>query len=137
MGSRAHTVINMKLRYNVRVYPSASQRGSLARAFGCARVVWNDALPLRRDAYEQGLPRPTAAELSKRVITEAKKTPERAWLGDVSAVVLQQSLRDLEAAYSNFFGRKIASPKFFRRQERKRLWAPTPPWPSMSASPGF
>ncbi|MDW6064904.1 transposase [Streptomyces sp. FXJ1.4098] len=81
----------------------ASQRGSLARAFGSARVVWNDALRVRREAYAKGLPRLTAAELSKRVITEAKKTPERAWLGEVSAVVLQQSLRDLEAAYSNFF----------------------------------
>ncbi|NUS85266.1 MAG: transposase [Streptomyces sp.] len=93
----------MKLRYNFRVYPSPSQRGSLARAFGCARVVWNDALRLRRDAYAKGLPRPAAAELSKQVITEAKKTPGRAWLGEVSVVVLQQSLRDLERAYSNFF----------------------------------
>ncbi|MES4909359.1 MULTISPECIES: RNA-guided endonuclease TnpB family protein [unclassified Streptomyces] len=96
----------MKLRYNFRVYPSASQCGKLARAFGCARVVWNDALRLRHDAHAKGLPRPKAAELSKRVITEAKKTPERVWLGEVSAVVLQQSLRDLERAYSNFFASK-------------------------------
>lgn len=79
----------MKLRCNVRVCPSASQRGSLARAFGCARVVWNDALRVRRDAYAKGLPRPTGAELSKQVITEAKKTVQRAWLGEVSVVVLQ------------------------------------------------
>ncbi|MFF5956907.1 RNA-guided endonuclease InsQ/TnpB family protein [Streptomyces luteogriseus] len=119
----------MKLRYNVRVYPSASQRASLARAFGCARVVWNDALRLRRDAYGQGLPRPTAAELSKQVITEAKKTPERAWLGEVSAVVLQQSLRDLETAYSNFFtsrngtrkGPKMAPPKFKKKTARQAV----------------
>jgi putative transposase len=109
--SRAHTVIGMKLRYNVRVYPSASQRGSLARAFGCARVVWNDALRLHRDAYAQGLPRTAAASLSKGVITEAKRTPERAWLGEVSAVVLQQSLRDLETAYSNFFASKNGTRK--------------------------
>ncbi|MFD8386009.1 RNA-guided endonuclease InsQ/TnpB family protein [Streptomyces sp. NPDC059679] len=96
----------MKLRYSFRAYPSASQCGRLARAFGCARVVWNDALRLRRDAHAKGLPRPKAAELSKRVITEAKKTSERAWLGEVSAVVLQQSLRDLESAYSNFFASK-------------------------------
>lgn len=96
----------MKLRYKVRAYPSASQRGNLAQAFGCARVVWNDALRLCRDAYANGLPRPKAAELSKQVITEAKKTPERAWLGEVSAVALQQSLRDLERAYSNFFASK-------------------------------
>lgn len=119
----------MKLRYNVRVYPSASQRGSLARAFGCARVVWNDALRLRRHAYAEGLPRPTAAELSKRVITEAKKTPERAWLGEVSAVVLQQSLRDLETAYSNFFaskngtrtGPKMGPPKSKKKTARQAI----------------
>ncbi|MFI8068766.1 RNA-guided endonuclease InsQ/TnpB family protein [Streptomyces sp. NPDC086033] len=119
----------MQLRYNVRVYPSASQRDSLARAFGCARVVWNDALRLRRDAYAQGLPRPTAAELSKRIITEAKKTPERAWLAEVSAVVLQQSLRDLETAYSNFFasrngtrkGPKMGPPKAKKKTARQAI----------------
>ncbi|MFD8383169.1 helix-turn-helix domain-containing protein [Streptomyces sp. NPDC059679] len=99
-------MIGVKLRYNVRVYPSASQCRDLARAFECARVVWNDALRLCLDAYGKGLPRPKAAELSKRVITEAKKTSERVWLGEVSAVVLQQSLRDLESAYSNFFASK-------------------------------
>ena len=101
----------MKLRYNFRVYPSTSQRAGLARAFGCARVVWNDALRLRRDAYTQGLPRPKTAELSKQVIVEAKNTPERAWLGEVSAVVLQQSLRDLETAYSNYFASKNGTRK--------------------------
>jgi putative transposase len=122
-------VIGMKLRYNFRVYPSASQRGDLARAFGCARAVWNDALRLRRDAYAQGLPRLTATELSKRVITEAKKTPERVWLGEVSAVVLQQSLRDLETAYSNFFasksgtrkGPKMGPPKMKKRAARQAI----------------
>jgi putative transposase len=122
-------VIGMKLRYNFRVYPSASQRGQLARAFGCARVVWNDALRLRRDAHTKGLPRPTAAELSKRVITEAKKTPERAWLGEVSAVVLQQSLRDLERAYSNFFASKngtrrgpaMGPPKMKKKSARQAI----------------
>lgn len=43
------------------------------------------------------------ADLSRTVTTEAKRAPGRAWLGEVSAVVLQQSLRDLDAAYRNFF----------------------------------
>ncbi|WP_432106305.1 helix-turn-helix domain-containing protein, partial [Streptomyces sp. bgisy091] len=34
----------MQLRYSFRVYPSAGQRAALARAFGCVRVVYNDAL---------------------------------------------------------------------------------------------
>ncbi|MFE5165585.1 RNA-guided endonuclease InsQ/TnpB family protein [Streptomyces sp. NPDC056697] len=93
----------MQLRYRFRLYPSADQRAALARSFGCARVVYNDALRARETARQQGLPFPRTGELSKRLITEAKQTPERAWLGEVSAVVLQQSLRDLDAAYRNFF----------------------------------
>ena len=40
-------------------------------------------------------------ELSRQVVTLAKQTPERAWLGEVSAVALQQSLADLDRAYRN------------------------------------
>ncbi|MFG2286293.1 zinc ribbon domain-containing protein [Streptomyces sp. NPDC048595] len=50
----------------MRLYPSSSQCVELAKAFGCARAVWNDGLRLRRDAHTRGLPRPTAAELSQR-----------------------------------------------------------------------
>ncbi|WP_037679010.1 RNA-guided endonuclease TnpB family protein [Streptomyces albus] len=93
----------MQLRYSFRLYPSAGQRSALARAFGCVRVVYNDALRAREAARSEGMPFPRTGDLSKQLITEAKKTPERAWLGEVSAVVLQQSLRDLDAAYRNFF----------------------------------
>lgn len=96
-------MIRVQLRYNFRLYPSASQRMALARAFGCARVVYNDALRVREEARSEGLPFPRTGDLSKRLITEAKNTPERAWLGEVSAVILQQSLRDLDTAYKNFF----------------------------------
>ncbi|WP_420077785.1 RNA-guided endonuclease InsQ/TnpB family protein [Streptomyces sp. JL3001] len=92
----------MQLRYGFRLYPSAGQRMALARAFGCARVVYNDALRAR-EARSEGMPFPKTGDLSKLLITEAKNTPERVWLGEVSAVILQQSLRDLDAAYKNFF----------------------------------
>jgi putative transposase len=122
-------VVIMKLRYQYRVYPSASQRQELAKAFGCARVVWNDALRIRQDAYQQGLEVPSIVELAKLVITEAKKTPERSWLGEVSAVVLQSSLRDLQTAYSNFFaskkgtrkGPRIGPPRFKKKTSRQAV----------------
>ena len=44
----------MQLRYNYRLYPTAGQRQSPARAFGCARVVFNDAVAARRDAWSDG-----------------------------------------------------------------------------------
>ncbi|MGW4302895.1 RNA-guided endonuclease InsQ/TnpB family protein [Streptomyces sp. NPDC004646] len=93
----------MQLRYSFRLYPNAVQRAALAKAFGCARVVYNDALRARETARTEGLPYPRVGELSKRLITEAKHSPERSWLGEVSAVVLQQALRDLDTAYRNFF----------------------------------
>ncbi|WP_428829399.1 helix-turn-helix domain-containing protein, partial [Nonomuraea coxensis] len=44
----------VRLRYNFRLYPTAGQRQALARAFGCARTVFNDGLRLRQEAREQG-----------------------------------------------------------------------------------
>uniref|UniRef100_A0AAU1I8B8 Transposase n=1 Tax=Streptomyces sp. NBC_00180 TaxID=2903632 RepID=A0AAU1I8B8_9ACTN len=116
----------MQLRYSFRLYPSAGQRTALARAFGCARVVYNDALRARERARAQGLPFPKAGDLSKALITEAKKTPERAWLGEVSAVVLQQSLCDLDTAYRNFFdgvkGKRprVGAPRYKSRKDPRQ-----------------
>ncbi|WP_224274837.1 RNA-guided endonuclease TnpB family protein [Streptomyces sp. LS1784] len=115
----------MQLRYSFRVYPSVSQRAFLARSFGCARVVFNDALRVRDDARAAGLPFVTSAELSRR-LTASKKTPERAWLGEVSSVILQQSLRDLDTAYRNFFdgikGKrpKTGAPRFKSRRDSRQ-----------------
>ena len=46
----------VQLRYNYRLYPSPGQRDALARAFGCARVVFNDGLRARQEAHAAGLP---------------------------------------------------------------------------------
>jgi putative transposase len=118
----------VQLRYNFRLDPTPGQMRELARAFGCARVVFNDGLAARKAAYASGLPYPKTAELSRALITEAKQTPERAWLSEVSAVVLQQALRDLDAAYKNLFdsasgtrkGRRIAAPRFRSRKDNRQ-----------------
>ncbi|MFD0487751.1 helix-turn-helix domain-containing protein [Saccharopolyspora spinosporotrichia] len=44
----------MQLRYRYRLYPTPGQRQALARAFGCARVVYNDAVRARQDAHKAG-----------------------------------------------------------------------------------
>jgi putative transposase len=69
----------MQLRYNYRLYPTPGQRTALARAFGCARVVFNDGLAARQEAHQAGLPYPSDQESSAR-LTAAKTTPGRAWL---------------------------------------------------------
>jgi putative transposase len=112
------------LRFNYRLNPSPGQRIALGRAFGCARMVFNDALHAHREAHSAGEPYLSDAELSRR-LTAAKHTQERAWLSEVSAVVLQQALADLNTAYRNFFssasgkrkGRKVAPPRFRSRKD--------------------
>jgi putative transposase len=118
----------VQLRYSYRLYPSPAQCHALARAFGCARVVFNDSLAARQAAREAGEPYITDRELSAR-LTAAKGTPERAWLGEVSAVVLQQALADLNAAYRNFFaslkgerkGPRIGPPRFRSRKDHRQV----------------
>jgi putative transposase len=116
----------MKLRYRYRIYPTDQQKGLVSRLFGCCRVVFNDALAYCQEQYRAGNKKPSSNKLSKR-LTELKKTQEKEWLTEVSAIPLQQSLRDLEQAYSNFFksckgqrkGKKVKPPKFKKRKSKQ------------------
>ena len=119
----------MQLRYNYRPYPTAGQRQALARAFGCARVVFNDAVAARRDAWSGGQRKVPDADLSKR-LTEVKATPGRGWLSEVSSVVLQQALADAGVAHRNWLsslsgkrkGPKLGAPRFrSRRDDRQAI----------------
>lgn len=117
----------MKARYNYRVYPKQSQLVPLAKAFGSARVVWNDALWLYKQAFkeEKELPK----NISKLVTTDAKKTASRHWLKEVSSVVLQQSVNDLKTAWKNYFESKngkrkgfiVGKPKWKKKQSRQAI----------------
>jgi putative transposase len=112
----------MKARYQYRFYPTDQQQQSLAQLFGCVRVVWNDALAMCKQAEKL----PEVNKLSA-LLTQTKKTIERSWLADVSAVPLQQSLRNLDVAYRNFFnsrngkrkGGKMGIPKFKKKTNKQ------------------
>jgi putative transposase len=115
----------VQLRYQYRIYPTPRQREALARAFGCARVVYNDALRRREDARAAGDPYVSSSLLSKQ-LTVDKKTLERSWLNEVSSVVLQQSLRDLDTAYRNYFDglagkrTKTGPPRYKSRKDNRQ-----------------
>jgi len=91
--------------------------------FGCVRVVWNDALALCKRSNKL----PKNSELQKICITQAKKTSQREWLGQVSVTPLQQSVADLGVAFNNFFssrngkrkGPKLKSPRFKKKASRQ------------------
>nr|WP_245780013.1 transposase [Actinopolyspora righensis] len=118
----------MQLRYRYRIYPSDDQRQALAQAFGNARVVYNDAVRARQDAHAAGEKFPTGTVLQKRLITDAKHSEERGWLGQCSNIVLQQAIRDCDTAYRNFFdslkgkraGRRVGAPRFKSRKDNRQ-----------------
>ncbi|WP_339134997.1 transposase [Streptomyces sp. f51] len=118
----------MYLRYSFRLVPTPGQRIALARTLGCARVVYNDALAARKAAYAGDKSRIPTGVLARQVITEAKRTPERAWLAEVSVDALQSSLRDLDTAYANFFasvagkrpGRRMGLPVFKSKKDSRQ-----------------
>ena len=116
------------MRYRYRIYPSARQQQTLARAFGCARVVYNDCLRVRDEAYAAGQ-KISDTEVQRRVITLAKATPERAWLAEVASVALVQACQDARRAYKNWFGSltggrkgpKVRHPKPRRKRGRQSI----------------
>ena len=117
----------MLARYRYRLYPSPAQEMMLARTFGCARVVYNDAVRLRDESYANG-EKLSDTEVQRRVITLAKTTQERAWLGEVASVALVQACQDARRAFRNWFGslsgkrkgRRVGHPRFRSRKDTRQ-----------------
>lgn len=109
----------MKSRWTFRCYPTPEQAAHLNRTFGCARFVWNWALRLRSDGWRNG--ERIGYPATDKALTALKATPEHAWLNEVSSVCLQQALRDLQVAYSNFFDKRAAYPSFKRKEARQSV----------------
>jgi putative transposase len=104
--------------YRFRCYPTAEQAALLARTFGCVRYVYNHMLGLRSDAWEQRQERVGYRQTSA-ALTALKKTPGLQWLTEVSSVPLQQSLRHLQTAFTNFFAKRAKYPSFKSRHDRQ------------------
>jgi putative transposase len=109
--------VRLKLRYTFRCYPTPPQERALAQTFGCVRVAYNSALRLRTDSFKEG--RTINYNASSAALTALKKTPEKAFLNEVSSVPLQQSLRHLQTAFVNFFEKRAKYPAFKRRHGRQ------------------
>ncbi|HEY6018394.1 MAG TPA: RNA-guided endonuclease TnpB family protein [Candidatus Paceibacterota bacterium] len=106
--------MDIKRAYRFRFYPTPEQEIILARTFGCARFAYNYMLRLRTDAWYQRQERVGYHETSA-ALTALKKTPEHAWLNEVSSVPVQQALRHLQTAFANFFAKRAKYPSFHRK----------------------
>lgn len=100
--------------FRYRLYPTSAQARLLRQTFGCVRLVYNRALHERSEVWTRAKKSLSFAKQS-RSLTVLKQDPDFAFLNDVSAVALQQSLRHLQTAYTNFFAKRAKYPTFKRR----------------------
>jgi putative transposase len=97
--------------YKFRIYPTKSQEILLAKTFGCCRYVYNRGLATKMALYEKEKKGISVFQLTNMMV-EWKHCEETKWLQEVNSQALQMSLRFLDIAYTNFFKKRAAFPKF-------------------------
>ena len=112
----------MDKTFEYRIYPNAGQEALLQKTFGCCRWVYNKVLAMRQDEYARtGESRHINSYITQ--IPAWKKT-DAPWLSEVDSMALQQSLRDLDRAYRNFFRApgKTGFPKFKSKRAGRKSY---------------
>ncbi len=97
--------------YRFKMEPNQEQTHKLYQLAGARRFVYNWALARRKEHFE------TTGETLRYAaqnleLTQLKKEEERLWLKEADSQALQESLRDVEHAFCNFFGKRARFPKF-------------------------
>jgi len=99
----------------VRLYPSADQEICLGKLFGCSRFVYNKCLNFKINEHKETKKTTSFGELGK-FLTYLKV--ENEWMKESHSKVLQQTVRNLDQAYKNFFREKKGFPKFKSKHDK-------------------
>jgi putative transposase len=108
----------VKRAFKYRFYPTEAQAAELSRTFGCVRKVYNLALAAHTQAWARQ--QRVSYHQTSAMLTAWKKTEELAYLNEVSSVPLQQALRHLQTAFTNFFGKRAKYPRFKSRKKSRK-----------------
>jgi putative transposase len=103
--------------FKTELNPNNKQITLFKQYAGTARFVYNWALDLLQKDYESEKKiKPSAMTLHKILI--GKKKDEFKWMREISKWCPQNSLRNLEVAYNNFFKKKNKFPKFKKKGQK-------------------
>jgi putative transposase len=105
----------MEKAFRYRFYPTPEQESLLRRTLGCVRLVYNKALHERTQAWYERQERVGYPETST-MLTQWKKQEELDFLNEVSCVPMQQGLRHLQTAFTNFFAGRAKYPNFKKKR---------------------
>ena len=93
-----------------RIYPNKEQQNLINQTLGCCRLIYNKGLTMRNEAYENG--QKIGYSQTSAMLTELKRCEDFAFLKVVDSIALQQSLRDLDRGFVNFFQKRASHPTF-------------------------
>jgi putative transposase len=105
--------------------PDDEQQRGIRQFAGSQRFVFNRALALQKARYAEGAKKLGYAALCKE-LTGWRNSGETPWLAGSPIHPLQQSLKDLERAYTNFFQGRADFPKFKRKGRSESFRYPDP-----------
>ncbi len=108
----------MEKAYKFRFYPTKTQIEMLNCTFGCVRYVYNHFLGLKQELYNKEKKSMSYSQCSK-ALTVLKV--EKRWLKDIDKFSLQNSLKDLDKAYKNFFSGS-GYPKFKSKKDNRKSY---------------
>lgn len=97
--------------YKYRIYPNKEQENLINRTIGSCRFVFNHFLAVRRDQWKANHQFVTYVQTAS-MLTDLKRREETCWLKEVDSMALQESLRNLDTAYQNFFAKRARYPRF-------------------------
>lgn len=97
--------------YKYRIYPNSVQAAKIDSILGCCRFVYNHFLAVRSDAWKAGMESVSYVQTA-RMLTELKRDPDHTWLMAADSMALQESLRNLDRAFQNFFQKRGCYPRF-------------------------
>lgn len=88
--------------YKFRIYPNKTQQKAFYREFAASKTVYNYFLNRKIEVYKTTGKSYTYYDCNKE-LTLFKQKEEYKWIAETSSAMLQETLRDLETAYKNFF----------------------------------
>ena len=115
--------MRVKYTYRFRLYPNKEQQILLAKHFGCSRFLYNHFLARRKEEYLT-TGRSNNFVRDCKELTELKKEDEHIWLKEVNSQSLQQAIKHLDAAYGNFFEKRVKFPKFKNKHDKQSFRIP-------------
>ncbi len=111
--------------FKYELMPTGEQQRDMRCFAGSCRFVFNKALALQKERYQRGEKKLGYAGLCK-LLTAWRNGTETPWLADAPTHPLQQTLKDLERAYANFFAKRADFPRFKKKGQSDSFRYPDP-----------